>query len=224
MSTAPRGPSKASYPWTGLATIRLSGCPLPRARYFRGFFVRRWLVLESHITRKIMMDKQYASMELALVDSMREGELAIVTVTPVGRPGATLDVKLENGRIQYLTMTKRMFERLLRGGGVAIVLRVVRIETAPNPLRIRCRANPHDTHSRSVLAVRTEGRHAVGAQEAHLRLRGCSRRFGREAGQPDQHGDAVHGFHGSRASARGERHVHVGAWIRPTLLQTLQFN
>ena len=134
MSTAPRGPSKASYPWTGLATIRLSGCPLPRAHHFRGFFVRRWLVLESHIIRKIMMDKQYASMELALVDSMREGELAIVTVTPVGRPGATLDVKLENGRIQYLTMTKRMFERLLRGGGVAIVLRVVRIETAPNPL------------------------------------------------------------------------------------------
>ena len=93
--------------------------------------------------------QEYPTLELAIADSMRDGEHAIFTI----QTGDEVEVKLENGAVQYVTVSKKRLEGIVREAGMlAVMLRVVRVVVAPRSL------DRSSTHSRLTLGSFSEDR------------------------------------------------------------------
>lgn len=87
---------------------------------------------------------EYSGLETAIIQSLREGEratLSVLMISGSGRfsnvPGDTqIDVYLKDGSLQWLTMPMSRLERMRRdsGGLAAVVMRAVRVWLVASPL------------------------------------------------------------------------------------------
>jgi hypothetical protein len=143
---------------------------------------------------------EYSGLETAIIQSLREGEratLSVLMISGSGRfsnvPGDTqIDVYLKDGSLQWLTMPMSRLERMRRdsGGLAAVVMRAVRVWLVASPL---ISLVPHptgpSTHSCHVplaprltricrAAVSTIQSRAVGSHQESVRIYVDARRFG----------------------------------------------
>jgi hypothetical protein len=139
---------------------------------------------------------EYSGLETAIIQSLREGERATLSVLMISGSGGVsgdnrVDVYLKDGSLQWLTMPMSRLERMRRdsGGLAAVVMRAVRVWLVASPL---ISLVPHptgpSTHSCHVplaprltricrAAVSTIFR-AVGSHQESVRIYVDARRFG----------------------------------------------
>jgi hypothetical protein len=84
---------------------------------------------------------EYSGLETAIIQSLREGERATLSVLMISGSGGfsgdtQIDVQLKDGSLQWLTMPMSRLERMRRdsGGLAAVVMRAVRVWLVASPL------------------------------------------------------------------------------------------
>ena len=126
---------------------------------------------------------QYSGLELAIIQSLREGERATLSVLMIsgsdGVSGDTrVDVHLKDGVLQWLTMPMSRLERMRRdsGGLAAVVMRAVRVWLVASPL-ISLVPRPTGPSTHSHLSGRSLNNESVPGSRFPSRectdLRGC---------------------------------------------------
>ena len=126
---------------------------------------------------------EYSGLELAIIQSLREGERATLSVLMIsgsdGVSGDTrVDVHLKDGVLQWLTMPMSRLERMRRdsGGLAAVVMRAVRVWLVASPL-ISLVPRPTGPSTHSHLSGRSLNNESVPGSRFPSRectdLRGC---------------------------------------------------
>lgn len=126
---------------------------------------------------------EYSGLELAIIQSLREGERATLSVLMIsGSDGVSgdnrVDVYLKDGTLQWLTMPMSRLERMHRdsGGLAAVVMRAVRVWLVASPL-ISLVPRPTGPSTHSHLLGRSLNNESVPGSRFPSRectdLRGC---------------------------------------------------
>lgn len=125
---------------------------------------------------------EYRSLDVAVVQSLREGEQATLTVMFFSSRGVSgdtqIDVQLKDGSLQWLTMPMSRLEKMRRdsGGLAAVVMRAVRVWLVASPL-ISLVPRPTGPSTHSHLSGRSLNNESVPGSRLPTRectdLRGC---------------------------------------------------